>query len=164
MAELAEDFSARRKDRLLREHEHDTYRARYKLPEPTACPECGAVYRHGRWQWAPVPPGVHEETCPACHRIRDRCPAGSVTVSGAFAMANRHEIKNLAHNEETRAKMEHPLERLIAIESDDDNIVITTTGAHLARGIGEALRRAYQGTLDFRYVEESPFLRVTWSR
>jgi hypothetical protein len=48
-------MKSRRRDRLIREPEHDPYKSRRKLPEPTACPECGAVFREGRWQWVEVP-------------------------------------------------------------------------------------------------------------
>ena len=40
-----------RRDRLLREQVHDTYKQRGQLKEPTRCPGCGAVYRKGRWSW-----------------------------------------------------------------------------------------------------------------
>lgn len=153
-----------RRDRLLRERRHDTYKTRHKLPEPTACPECGAVYDEGRWQWKSAPPDAHQQTCPACHRIRDEYAGGIVDVGGAFALEHRQEIINLARNQESRAKAEHPLERIIGIESRDDAIRITTTSPHLARGIGEALHRAYHGELDFHYVEETDLLRVKWNR
>ena len=85
-------------------------------------------------------------------------------MSGAFAMQHRQEVINIARNEESRAKAEHPLERIIEIEEGDDHVSITTTNPHLARGIGEALHRAYRGELDFHYVEETDLLRVKWSR
>jgi len=37
-----------RRDRLLREQVHDTYKRRGQLKEPARCPGCGAVYRKGR--------------------------------------------------------------------------------------------------------------------
>jgi hypothetical protein len=43
-----------RRDRLIREHVHDPYKTRLKLPEPTVCPQCGAVFNEGRWHWAPA--------------------------------------------------------------------------------------------------------------
>lgn len=37
--------------RAQRDHILDPYQVQQKLPEPTACGQCGAVYRHGRWKW-----------------------------------------------------------------------------------------------------------------
>jgi len=153
-----------RKDRLIREHVHDSYKSRRKLPEPTLCPQCGAVYLGGRWQWAARPAEAHEQTCPACHRIHDKYPAGTVRLSGPFVEEHKQELTNVARNEEARAKAEHPLKRIIAIENEKDAILITTTDPHLARGIGEAVHHAYHGELDFHYVEESNLVRVTWKR
>jgi hypothetical protein len=95
---------------------HDAYKQQKKLPEPTRCPDCGAVFREGRWQWAMAPAGAHEALCPACHRIRDRYPAGYVTLEGAFFAAHRDDILHLVRNREIREKSEHPLERIMAIE------------------------------------------------
>jgi NMD protein affecting ribosome stability and mRNA decay len=166
MTDHAEDPTAAmaRKDRLLREHEHDTYKTRHKLPEPTVCPQCAAVYQQGRWRWAAAPPGANEEICPACHRIADKYPGGTVALSGEFFEQHREELLNLARNEEERAKAEHPLQRIIAIEESGDGALITTTDQHLARGIGAALQHACRGELDYHYVEESKVLSVTWKR
>jgi hypothetical protein len=38
-----------RRDRLIHEHVHDPYKTRLQLPEPTVCPQCGAVFHEGRW-------------------------------------------------------------------------------------------------------------------
>ncbi len=153
-----------RKDRRVQGPTDDTYRSRGKLPEPTVCPTCGAVYHDGRWTWAERPAGAHEETCPACHRTHDRYPAGFVTVSGPFFETHREEIVSLARNEESAAKAEHPLRRIMAIEEHPDRLVITTTDTHLPRGIGEALSRAYHGTLDLKYAEDQRLVRVAWAR
>ena len=157
-------FSPARKDRLLKERVHDTYKFRLKPPEPTVCPQCGAVYHGGRWQWGSAPATAHAAICPACHRVSDKYAGGSLRVSGAFAMQHRQEVVNIARNEEAHAKAEHPLERIIAVEEGADQLLITTTNPHLARAIGEALHRAYHGEFDFHYVEETDLLRVTWSR
>ena len=158
------DFHPVRRDRLVQENRHDPYKAKHKLPEPTVCPQCGAVFHDGHWQWGEKPPGAHEEMCPACHRIQDEFPAGYVTVSGAFFKDHREELLHLARNEEERAKAEHPLKRIMNIENQDDGVLITTTDIHLARGIGEALHHAYQGELEYHYNEQENLLRVVWER
>ena len=157
-------FELVRRDRLVEESRHDAYKAKHKLHEPTVCPQCGAVFHDGRWQWLSKPAQAHEEMCPACHRIHDDFPAGYVSVGGAFFQDHREELLHLASNEEARAKAEHPLKRIIKIEDQDDGIQITTTDIHLARGIGEALHHAYQGELEYHYNEQENLLRVVWAR
>lgn len=93
-------FLTVRRDRLWQEQVHDAYKSKGKLPEPTVCPQCGAVYHEGRWQWGKAPAGAHQETCPACHRIHDHYPAGFLTLEGPFFLTNRDEIIRLVHNEE----------------------------------------------------------------
>lgn len=154
-----------RRDRMIRERVHDPYKTRLKLPDPTVCPECGAVYQEARWQWAKiVPPDANEEMCQACHRIRDKYPAGTLTLSGGFVDGHREELLHLARNQESLEKGEHPLHRIMDIEEEPGRIVVTTTDIHLPRRIGEAVHKAFEGDLDFRYEEEAYFLRVNWSR
>lgn len=152
-----------RHDGIFQEHVHDAYKLKKKLPEPTVCPECGAVFHAGRWQWMPAPAGAHQETCSACHRIHDHYPAGYLAMQGVFFLAHREEIMNLVHNEEKRERSEHPLKRIMAIEEKDGMTLVTTTDIHLARGIGEALHHAYQGELNYHYNPEENLLRVSWA-
>ena len=153
-----------RHDRVLHEREHDPYKSRGKLAEPTECPECHAVFHKGRWQWMDVPAKSHQEMCPACHRIQDKYPAGFVTVQGEFFKAHSGELRQLIENVGERAKTEHPLERIMNIEEEGNGVLVTTTDIHLARGIGEALHHAYQGELEFHYNDEENMLRVHWKR
>jgi NMD protein affecting ribosome stability and mRNA decay len=153
-----------RRDELRDELVHDAYKSKKKLPEPTRCPDCGAVYRDGRWTWDLAPADANEELCPACRRIRDRFPAGYVTLEGEFLQAHRDELLQLARNREAKEKAEHPLERIMAIEDVDGNVQITTTDTHLARDIGEAVHAAYKGELEYHYNKEENLLRVHWTR
>jgi hypothetical protein len=153
-----------RKDRLIREQVHDPYKTRLKLAEPTVCSQCGAVFHKGRWQWASRPAGARERLCQACRRTNDRYPAGQLTLSGDFLERHRSELLNLARNQGEQEKAERPLHRIMAIEEGSDEVVIKTTDIHLPRRIGEALHSAYEGELDYRYNEETYFVRVTWRR
>jgi len=153
-----------RRDRMDEERVSDPYRARGKWPEPTTCPECNAIFRHGRWQWGEAEPGAAQHLCPACHRIQDRVPAGQLTLSGEFFTAHREEIMHLVRNAEAKARAEHPLERIMDIKDEAERTVVTFTEAHLVHGVGEALHHAYHGELDSHYTDEGDLLRITWSR
>ncbi len=154
-----------RRDRLIRERVHDPYKTRLKLPEPTVCPQCGAAWKAGRWQWVEQrPQGAYEEMCQACHRINDKYPAGVLTLSGSFLVAHRQEVAHLIHNTERAEKGEHPLHRIMAIEEQDDKTIVTTTDIHLPRRIGQAIHKAYEGKFNLKYDEAGYFIRVNWCR
>ncbi len=153
-----------RREQLLQELVHDTYKTKGKLPEPTRCPGCGATYHRGRWTWEAADPGAHEQLCPACHRIRDKYPAGSVTLKGPYLKAHRDEITHMVRNCEGKEKSGHPLERIMAIEDTDEGMLVTTTGTHMARDIAERVHEAYKGEVEFHYNKEDQLLRATWSR
>ncbi len=155
---------APRMNRMIRERVHDPYKTRMKLPQLTVCPQCGAVFHDGRWQWTRRPTAAHEELCQACHRINDEYPAGVVTLSGAFVQKHKDEILHLARNQEEQEKTEHPLHRIMSIEERDGSIVINTTDVHLPRRIGQKLFDAYEGEFGFHYDEAGYFIRVNWAR
>jgi NMD protein affecting ribosome stability and mRNA decay len=153
-----------RMDRMLQSLEKDAYGIRGKLPDPTVCPTCGAMYRKGRWTWGSPPADAHRTECPACRRTADDYPAGIVTVSGEFAAQRGDEIRSLARHVEEREKKEHALKRIMSMREEEGALVIATTNARLARGIGEALSHAYHGELDYRFSEAENVLRVHWTR
>lgn len=154
----------RRKDRLIREKYHHVYPAPGKWPQPTRCPRCGAVFAKGRWMWEQVSEQAHETLYPACRRIEDKFPAGWVEISGSFLRGHQEEIRNMIRNVAKEEQQTHPLERIMGIVEKDDHILITTTGVHIARRIGDALSRAYKGDLAFRYGEAEKSIRVGWRR
>lgn len=152
-----------RRDRLIREREHDTYKVRSKLPDPTACPDCGAMFRAGRWTWGRPPVDAHRALCPTCQRIRDDYPGGYLSLVGDFVAEHRAEILALLRRVEEREKREHPLKRIMQVEDGDPGgVEVTTTDPALARGLGEAVRAAHKGELDYRYSDEGNVLRVRW--
>lgn len=140
----------------------DPYQAKQKLAEPSVCRQCNAVYHRGRWGWSNKPAGAHEALCPACRRINEGFPAGIVTLHGALAQPQKDQIVGLARNEEAAENREHPLNRIISIEDTENGMVINTTDIHLPRRLGEAMKRAFHGTLEMRFEEAGYFVRVDW--
>lgn len=153
-----------RRDRLIREREHDPYQTRRKLADPSACSQCGVIYRDGRWCWGDPPADAKPVLCPACQRGRDGLPAGIVTLVGGFHLEHRAEILGLLRNVEDREAKQHPLKRIMSVEEQAEELTITTADPGLARGLGDALHHAYGGELDYHYPEEGGVLRVRWSR
>lgn len=150
--------------RALEEPRHDPYRPAGKLAEPTRCGTCGAVCHLGRWQWIEAAPDAHARECPACRRIRDRAPAGWLTLDGAYVARHRTTLVQLARAKADQERSEHPLNRIMEIEEHPDRIEITTTDIHLPRRIGAALERAHDGALTIDFAKDAYEVRVRWHR
>lgn len=153
-----------RRDRMYEEHVQDPYLSRGKPPEPSACPDCGAVFHKGRWQWGEKPDNAHAHRCPACSRIHDRVPAGELILEGDFFAGHREEITHLIRHIETKEKGEHPLERIMDARDEGGRHIVTFTSQHITRGAGDAVHHAYQGKLEIRASEKDGMLRITWRR
>ena len=152
-------------NRMLQEHIHDPYKATKKLPEPTVCSVCNAVFMGGHWQWKESwPIDAHQEICHACRRTQDGYPAGIVTLKGAFVLAHKDELLHLARHQEESEKAEHPMHRIMKIEEHPNAVVISTTDLHLPKRIADAVHHAYKGKLEEHYDESGYLLRVNWSR
>jgi NMD protein affecting ribosome stability and mRNA decay len=154
----------RRTGRVQNDGIIDTYKRVQKLPEPSYCRQCGAVYHAGRWQWGPQPSGAHDVICQACHRINDKYPAGVLTLTGSSVAANSEELTRVARHQEASEKPDHPLNRIINIEQTADGLVINTTDIHLPVRIGKAIKRAFRGELNEHFDEAGYFVRVKWHR
>jgi hypothetical protein len=157
-------FRMLRREQLLQELVHDSYKSGRKLAGPTRCPDCGATYRDGRWSWQPADTAAHEARCPACQRIHDRYPAGYVSLGGRFFNEHRDEVLRRIHGCEDAEKRDHPMERIMDVSQVGSATLVTTTGTHLARRIGDALHDAFKGELEFHYNKDENLLRVSWSR
>jgi len=68
----------------------------------------------------------------------------------------------LARHQEEAEKKEHPLNRIISIKRARG--VINTTDIHLARRIGEAVKRAFHGEIEDSFEKDGYFVRVNWTR
>ena len=154
----------RRSDRLIQEKRHDVYQEKEKLPEPTLCSECGVLFTNGRWTWGDPPKGANQTLCPACRRVAENLPAGYIEIRGQFFKEHQDEILNLARNIEQQERNERPLERIMAITPESDHTLVTTTGVNIARRIGEAISRSYNGDFSFQYADGEKSIRVYWQR
>jgi NMD protein affecting ribosome stability and mRNA decay len=156
---------SKRREQLQDDPKHDIYKIKGKLPDPTRCPECGAVFLKGRWTWNGAQgAAAHEQLCPACQRIRDDFPAGYVSLGGDYLAGHREEILNIVRNCETVEKTDHPLQRIMAIKDVEGGVLVTTTDAHLARRIAEGVHDACKGNLALQYSKEENLVRATWTR
>jgi NMD protein affecting ribosome stability and mRNA decay len=146
------------------------YYEKKKYPEPTKCPECGAIFKDGRWQWPEqipekLPGEINEILCPACRRKRDSYPGGLIYLSGEFLKKHREEILNRIKNIVDEVMSQRPLQRILWLEEKEDgSIEIATTSEHLARHLGEAINSAFKGEFDFKYNEGEKLVRVFWHR
>lgn len=154
----------RRMDRLLREERHDHYLDEHKPEEPATCPDCGAIRKDGRWAWGKASPGAPAKVCPACRRTRDEYPAGIVTLSGDFVQTHGSDLRNLILSVEKAESEEHPIERIMKMFEDNGDLVIWTTGTHVANRIGRALHKAYEGDLSLVYPPGEQAIDVRWRR
>lgn len=160
-------FQQSQKSKLFKTSTHDPYCSQ-RVEGSAICPQCDAVYQAGNWTWKhPENTVIHDAqtvTCPACRRIEDNMPAGTLTLSGSFLLKHRNEIINLIKNTEKKEKAEHALERIIGLTDSAAALIVTTTGIHLANRLGHALEAAFKGNSDYRYGDDKYGLSVNWTR
>ncbi|MDD5761513.1 MAG: BCAM0308 family protein [bacterium] len=148
----------------------DPYISRKGPLEVGVCPECHAISRKKRWYMDEAEyvslarSGAVLRPCPACRKIADRFPSGVVSLRGKFLQTHRGEILAIAHNEERRARETNPLERIMEVRAGDEDVEILTTDEKLAQRIGREIRKAYRGTVSYKWSEDANLVRVNWSR
>ncbi|WP_305045811.1 BCAM0308 family protein [Geoalkalibacter sp.] len=149
----------------------DPYVPEAGLREPAICESCNALYRNRRWQMdaegaaaESANPQVQRVTCPACQKIAERYAEGVVTLRGRYLWEHEEEIRNILRNEENRAMAKNPLQRIMRMEREGDELIIETTEEKLAEHLGRALHSAHQGELSVTWSKEHSLCRVNWER
>ncbi len=149
----------------------DPYIAEAGLREPARCLDCGALYRNKRWSAAGevgsagrMDGDFSPTSCPACRKMAEGFAEGVVTLGGAYLWAHEGEILNILRNEEHRAMARNPLERIMRMEREGDELIIETTEEKLAEHLGRTLRRAHRGELHVSWDADHDFCRVRWQR
>jgi len=151
------DGNVKRRDKSFNEAKH-----RQRFSEPTTCKICHASYVKGRWSWKESPPEAEKVVCPACEKIEGDVACGEINIQGSFTDIMRRDVTNLIKNVEGCEIDEHPLERVISVDDNGDEILVKTTGRHLAQRIARALFKAYKGHLSYSYDRTHEKVEIRW--
>lgn len=149
--------------------ETDPYQPDEGLHDTQECRRCGSIYYEKRWilgSEAGNIPGVRPfalTVCPACRKTVEKYPEGFVTIQGDFVAGHREEIVRLIRNKERIAMHFNPLDRIIDIKETGGRLEVTTTTEKLAERIGQILKKAFQGTVEYKWSEDV-LARVVWTR
>jgi NMD protein affecting ribosome stability and mRNA decay len=154
------------------DREAGQHRGPAAVPGPRICERCGAVYSKRRWTVSSTLSPRRLRTiaapdatlCPACRLIAEGRFGGEVRVSGAFVADHGDEVERLIRNEAARAAEDNPLARIVRFDRSRAGFTVRTTTEHLAKRLGQALRKAFDGTVRYRFSHENKFAHVTWSR
>ena len=60
--------------------------------------------------------------------------------------------------------IEARLERIMETRVGEESVEILTTDEKLAQRIGREIRKAYQGTVSYKWSEDANLVRVNWAR
>ena len=149
----------------------DPYIPEGGLKEPALCVNCRAIYQNKRWALDPKTFDALEAsgeanwvTCPGCQKAAEGYAEGVVTLRGNYLWEHEDEIFNILKNEEAKAMAKNPLERIISMSRENDDLIIETTEEKLAEHLGRALHKAHQGELKVTWGQDHDICRVTWER
>ena len=156
------------------DHEGGRHRPSRAMSEPAVCKECGAVYAGRRWTAASSTSTKSQDEhlrpaqltlCPACKQLRTGEPRGFVFLDGGFFRSHGEEIEQLLRNEAKRAAEDNPLARIMELKPGDGHkLTVSTTTEHLAQRLGQALEKAFDGSVHYDFSHENKLARVTWRR
>jgi NMD protein affecting ribosome stability and mRNA decay len=139
--------------------------------EPSLCTTCHAAFHRNRWtrdsetyRELELSSKLNKVTCPACQKIDAGYPEGIVTLRGNYLWKHEDEIRNILKNEENKAYNKNPLERIIRVTRQEDELVIETTEEKLAEHLGRVLQRAHRGELKISWAGNPDLCRVSWER
>lgn len=155
------------------DHEAGKHRPPRAAGGSQVCERCGAVYVKRRWVAAGTPQAEGLKAlgtptpvmCPACQMAAEGQFSGEVRLSGAFLGDHHDEIERLLVAEAARAAEDNPMARILALAVEaPDRITVRTTTEHLAQRLGDALHKAFHGTVHYGFSHENKFAHVTWNR
>ena len=115
------------------------------------CGECRAVYHKKAWHHSLEKLKMKDDRdyplsfqmCPACKMIRDHQFEGEIKVIG-YPAEIKKELTNLIRNFCKRAYERDPMDRLIEIKEDGNNLTVTTTENQLAQKLAKKIREIFK--------------------
>jgi hypothetical protein len=141
---------------------------RGRLPEPSACERCGAVFRRRVWRRGERV--SHAElaracwvVCPACEQASREEYFGRVLIRGAYAAAREAVIRRRIENVATRAGFTQPEQRIVSVERRGPVLEVLTTSQQLAHRIVHELKKLFRGRASYTWSDDGSLL-ATWER
>jgi len=139
-----------------------------RLPEPTVCERCGAVFQRRSWntERAPSPAALARarwRVCPACKQQAAQEWYGRVRLRGGFVAAHEDELRQRIANVASRARSTQSQRRVVSVERDGDGLEVLTTSQKLAHRIVHELRKAFRGRASYTWSDDRT-LEAVWER
>lgn len=91
-------------------------------------------------------------------------PAACISLKGRFVEQNKDALRDLVVGLSKQASATHAAHQLLELLESEGALLITTSSAHLARQIGEALESAFLGKTEYSFSETDRLLCVDWQR
>ena len=79
-------------------------------------------------------------------------------------LEERKEIAGILRNEEERARIKNPLERIMRMDAANGGWRVETTTEKLAQRLGRSVKKARGGKLDYKWGHNNKFVRVVWEK
>lgn len=136
------------------------------------CISCHAIYRPKQWHLdeaeyhrLSINPEVEGLTCPSCRAIERGDFYGELRLHMAGLERFREQILNTVYNEEARARVKNPHERIGRLIDRGGEIQVDTVNPFLAHRLAGTLRKAFHGTaVDTDYTPGQVFARIAWGK
>lgn len=140
-----------------------------RLPQPTVCERCGAVFTRRTWRWAH---GVSHallaraawSVCPACQQVRRGLYFGRVVIRGAYAAAHEDAVRRRIANVASRAAFTQPQRRVVSAGRSGTVFEVLTTSQKLAHRIVHELKKTFRGRVSYAWSDRDGGLFATWER
>lgn len=131
------------------------------------CSGCGIVYYHKSWHhaledWKHLKGNerIKFVLCPACRMIKDKRFEGELTVSGIGSRKLKVEIKRALENSGELAFRRDPLDRIIEIEEENNQLVVRTTENQLAVKLAKKIKSTFGGEMTVSHSREEDVTRA----